>query len=110
MKKLLVLLMVTFLISGLTACGNGSQLVGRWTNTEMESYYEFESNGEGTLSFFGVELNFDYEDDGKQLTVTMTGEEAEMLIEDGESIVDILSYELEDDKLNIMGTVFTKVE
>ena len=110
MKKILVLLMITVLITGLVGCSNGSQLVGKWKNTDMEAYYQFESNGEGVLAFFGVELTFEYEDDGKQITVTMTGEEAEMLKADGDSIVDVLSYEINDNELNIMGTVFTKVE
>jgi uncharacterized lipoprotein YehR (DUF1307 family) len=109
-KKIAFVLAFTLMIVVLVGCGNKSPLVGVWENEETQSTYEFKSNGEGIIKFFGVELAFDYVDDGKSIVMTATGDVAKNLEEAGESITDILLYDLQDDELTLGGITFVKTE
>lgn len=110
MKKIgVVLVSVLLLLVVATGCSK-DPLVGRWENSDMESFYVFESNGEGMIGFFGIELEFEYEINEDSVTMTLVGEEAEEMAADGQNLTDIIVYEIKDDQLHIMGTVFTRAE
>lgn len=106
-KKGFALALVLAMSLSLVACGANIQ--GEWVGEEdgIEYSYEFDKDGEGSMSVGGLSVDFEYEVDGDELTITyeilgekteeeytfeISGDTLELTDEDGDTL------ELEKDK------------
>lgn len=69
-KGLLTLVVIVISVFCLTACGESS-LVGSWKKGSF--VYTFNNDKTGDYSFGNTKMKFKYEDDGKKVKITYTG-------------------------------------
>ena len=73
MKKLVSLSLVAVMMFALVACG-GSDIVGTWTTTQngVTVTYTFEDDGTGSANTAGIDMDFEYEVDGNEISMKLS--------------------------------------
>ena len=93
LKRVLALALVLVMSLSLVACG--SSIEGTWSVEEdgVKGSWTFEDEGKGKMSIGGMSVDFTYETDGDELTIT-----TELM---GQKSEDTYTYEIDGDTLTL---------
>ena len=95
MKKYLVGLLLVMVCLVLVGCGSTKKgIVGKWKHESSDYTYNFKSDGTGTYSYGSSSMEFTYEIEENQISITYKGN----------TIPFTTRYTIDGDKLNIIDS------